>query len=118
MQFHSQCPATLGGAEPDVREEFSNSSRPPDGEIYRKIRLYQPSDEAGEDRWLARLTPGKTKCFSQLERRPELCAAFDRLLPITGLWAGMRLGTLHKLLALHCDEVSQPASRQLPSRRG
>ncbi|KAJ6090741.1 hypothetical protein N7499_003455 [Penicillium canescens] len=30
--------------------------------------------------------------------------AFDALLPIAGIWEGMRIGLLHKLVAMRCDE--------------
>ncbi len=38
----------------------------------------------------------------------ELTAAFDMLLDIPGLWGGMMISTLHKMMAMKCDEVSQP----------
>lgn len=37
----------------------------------------------------------------------DICAAFDTLLPIPGLWGGMSIGSLNRVLALKCDEVSQ-----------
>ena len=35
----------------------------------------------------------------------ELTAAFDNLLDIPGLWDGMRLSTMHKIIGMKCDEV-------------
>lgn len=40
-----------------------------------------------------------------------LCAAFDTLLAIPGLWNGMSLGSLNTVMALKCDEVSPTLSR-------
>jgi hypothetical protein len=34
-----------------------------------------------------------------------MTAAFDDLLDIPGLWGGMRITTLHKMMALDCDTV-------------
>ena len=36
----------------------------------------------------------------------DTCAAFDALLPIPGLWGGMSIGSLNRVFALRCDEVS------------
>lgn len=38
----------------------------------------------------------------------DICAAFDALLPIPGLWGSMSIGSLNRVLALKCDEVGQP----------
>ncbi len=61
-----------------------------------------------ENRWWARLTPHGEKNLKGLLYRRELTAAFDVLLDIPGLWMGMKVSTLHKMMAMKCDEVSKP----------
>lgn len=41
--------------------------------------------------------------------------AFDDLLPFTGLWPGLEIGTFHRLLSLWCPQVTFPVplSRRL-----
>lgn len=91
-------------------EEYSNEKTPTDGECYRKIRQYQSE---GNDRlrqkWLARLSKWKQNRMKQLgqDSNDLLRQGFDRLLVIQGLWYdGMRLGMLHRLIALGSIEVS------------
>lgn len=97
-------------------EEYSNEEKPTDGEIYRKIRQYHfQRNLSFERRWWTRLTPHRTKNLKQLFRHDELTAAFDALLDIPGLWDGMRISTLHKMMAIKCDEVSRP-SRDIAAR--
>jgi hypothetical protein len=90
-------------------DEYSNERKPNDGEIYRKVRQYQYEASAiFEDRWKSRLSENKKKRLQQLssDSNKYLRAAFDALLPIPGLWNGMRVGSLHRVIALNCDEVS------------
>lgn len=90
-------------------EEYSNEARPTDGEVYRKIRQYQfEKNVSFEKRWWTRLTPHCSKNLKQLLRHNEFTAAFDALLEIPGLWVGMRISTIHKMMAMKCDEVSNP----------
>ncbi|OGE47369.1 hypothetical protein PENARI_c047G03883 [Penicillium arizonense] len=109
-----------------LQESFPNDQRPSDGRIYRNIRYYQGSftdlrNETAESYWWALLEsePGSRK-GDYLRTLPEsLQMAFDALLPITGIWAGMSIGVLHKLKAMKCDEdilyldVGQCVMRQL-----
>ena len=44
--------------------------------------------------------------FHQAEPSYYVAAAFDALLVIPGLWGGFILTTLHKMIAMKCDEVS------------
>lgn len=89
-------------------EEYSNEAKPADGEIYRKIRQYHfEKNTSFEKRWWTRLTPHGAKNLKQLLRHDEFTAAFDPLLEIPGLWAGMRISTIHKMMAIKCDEVSR-----------
>jgi hypothetical protein len=39
------------------------------------------------------------------DREPELCSAFDALLPYIGLWSSVELGALHRILPMHCPLV-------------
>lgn len=89
-------------------EEYSNEEKPADGEIYRKIRQdHFQQNLSFEMRWWAHLTPHGRKNPKGLLRRQELTAAFDALLDIPGLWDGMMISTLHKVVAMKCDEVSK-----------
>ncbi|EED20933.1 conserved hypothetical protein [Talaromyces stipitatus ATCC 10500] len=86
-------------------DEYSNERQPSDGEIYRKIRQYQQEHNAPfQKRWWARLTEEKARRLRQLSDNAELCSSFDAILGIPGLWSGMSLGNLGKLMALNCDE--------------
>ncbi|CEL06328.1 hypothetical protein ASPCAL07434 [Aspergillus calidoustus] len=97
---------------PDLRialvDEYANEKAPTDGEVYRKIRQYQHESNAlFQNRWWSRLSPNKAKRLRQLtsQDNTHLCAAFDALLAIPGLWNGMSLGSLNTVMALKCDEV-------------
>ncbi|KAL5333673.1 hypothetical protein BJX70DRAFT_48849 [Aspergillus crustosus] len=101
----------LDDISPDLRttlvDEYANEKAPTDGEVYRKIRQYQHESNAlFQNRWLSRLSPNKAKRLRQLtsEDNTHLCAAFDTLLGIPGLWNGMSLGSLNTVMALKCDE--------------
>lgn len=77
--------------------------------MYRKIRQYQHESNAlFQNRWWSRLSPNKAKRLRRLTSPDNtyLCAAFDALLAIPGLWNGMSLGSLNTVMALKCDEVS------------
>jgi hypothetical protein len=54
---------------------------------------------------MSRLSENKVKRFRQLSSHCHVRAAFDALLGIPGLWNGMNIGSLHRVLALNCDEV-------------
>jgi hypothetical protein len=56
-------------------------------------------------RWWARLNGNRMQNLKMLLQHDELRAAFDALLDIPGLWYGMQLTTIHKMLALKFDEV-------------
>ena len=90
-------------------DEYANEKSPSDGEVYRKIRQYQHEHNAPfQKRWWSRLSDNKAKRLRQLMSpdNVDICASFDALLPIPGLWSGMAIGSLHRVLALKCDEVS------------
>ena len=50
------------------------------------------------------MTPHGQRCLKQLLRHDELTAAFDTLLEIPGLQGGMRISTLHTIMAIKCDD--------------
>ncbi|ELR03573.1 hypothetical protein GMDG_06231 [Pseudogymnoascus destructans 20631-21] len=86
-------------------EEHSNEQPPSDGEIYCKIRKYQQKrDRYSEMRWWARLSGHGTRCLEQVSRHPDFKAAFDDLLDIPGLWGGMRISTLNRMISMRCDD--------------
>ena len=91
-------------------EEYANQKKPTDGDIYRKVRQYEgEGNEAFRERWFVRLSPSNQDRLDQLDnkRNRRLRRAFDRLLPIPGLWPnGMRISMLHRLIATGCVEVS------------
>ncbi|KAG2026558.1 hypothetical protein GB937_001339 [Aspergillus fischeri] len=96
-----------------LREQFRNERQPPDGLIYYKLRLYegaldQPADRDAADKWWAILQNNpatkKHKYLRAFFRHGSFPQAFDALLPIRGLWAGMQIGVLHTLVSLRCDE--------------
>ena len=89
-----------------LAEEYLNEKPPSDGEIFRKIRqYYNDSDESNELKWWARLTETKRKDLKQLLKDARFANAFDSMLPWPGLWAPVKLGSLHRLLCLKCDEA-------------
>jgi hypothetical protein len=91
-------------------EEYSNEKKTHDGEIYRKIRGYQlERNPYFEKRWWAHLSgisDRRRQRLEQLFRHRDFTSAFDALLDIPGLWGGMRITTLHKMIAMRCDEAS------------
>ena len=100
-------------SNPELRatlvDEYSNEEKPSDGEIYCKIRQYEREGNiCFKRRWKARLSRHGQRSLRQLfdHGDGELTAAFDSLLDIPGLWAGMRISTLHKMIGMKCDEVS------------
>jgi hypothetical protein len=63
--------------------------------------------EMDERKWLARWSPGKQRDFKQLQNKMgSLSQAFDKLLPIIGLWSSLELGAMHRILGLRCSEVN------------
>ncbi|KAG9238306.1 hypothetical protein BJ875DRAFT_502178 [Amylocarpus encephaloides] len=61
-------------------------------------------DLYSEGRWWVRLSKHETRCLKDLFRHTKLKAAFDDLLGIPGLWGGMRISTLNKMISMRCDE--------------
>lgn len=87
-------------------EEFLNEGAPTDGEIFYKIRQYnKDNDKANELKWWARLTETKRKDLRQLLKYQRYVDIFDSMLQWPGLWTPIKLGCLHRLLGMRCDEV-------------
>jgi hypothetical protein len=91
-------------------DAFSSEKEPHDGHFYAKIRHYQCiGDDYLEDTWWARLASisiQKKKNLARLLRSQEYRSAFDCQIDMPGLRGGMKLGTIHKMLSMRCDEVS------------
>ncbi|KAH6675939.1 hypothetical protein B0J14DRAFT_375132 [Halenospora varia] len=86
-------------------EEYANEKPSTPGEIYCQIHKYRVErDLYSEGRWWVRLSKHETRCLKDLFRHTELKAAFDDLLGIPGLWGGMRISTLNKMISMRCDE--------------
>lgn len=98
-----------------LKERFPNDNRPPDGLIYERIRHYEGLPDGVSNRlaannwWAALETVPRSKKRKYLRlflKHPTLPPKLDSLLIITGLWEDMRIGLLHKVVAMRCDEVS------------
>lgn len=98
-----------------LQERYSNNRRPPDGLVYERIRRYEGYLEdqvnrfAANNWWVvleAMCGSKKAKYLRAFFKHPTLPQKLDQLLPIQGLWEGMRIGLLHKVLAMRCDQVS------------
>ncbi|KAF1349754.1 hypothetical protein BDV97DRAFT_376998 [Delphinella strobiligena] len=92
----------------EVRTEYLNSRSFCDGDIYRNLRHHQRKDDSARTgRWLARLSTSKRNDVKRLTTSPKkqsLRKALDDLLPFSGLWAPVQLGTLHRILTLQTEE--------------
>lgn len=100
-----------------LREQFSNDNRPPDGLIYQRIRYYEgyldaPANKIAANDWWAKLESvprsKKGKYLRAFFKHPTLPEKLDQLFAVPGIWEGMQIGLLHKIIAMRCDEVSVP----------
>ncbi|KAJ5626379.1 hypothetical protein N7510_002688 [Penicillium lagena] len=96
-----------------LNERFPNDNRPPDGLIYERINYYEghldgPLDRMAANNWWAVLErvagSKKGKYLRLFFKHPTLHQNLNSLLVIGGLWEDMRIGLLHKLNSMHCDE--------------
>ncbi|CAG8056016.1 unnamed protein product, partial [Penicillium salamii] len=96
-----------------LKERYPNDNRPPDGLIYERINLYEghlnaPRDPLAAKNWWAVLEAvagsKKGKYLRLFFKHATLHQKLNSLLVIPGLWEGMRIGLLHKVTAMHCDE--------------
>ena len=99
-----------------LRERYPNDKRPPDGLIYERINYYEgyldgPQDRLAANNWwviLQAVTGSKKGAYlRRFFNNAALHRKLNSLLVIPGLWEGMRIGLLHKVTAMHCDEVRQ-----------
>jgi hypothetical protein len=89
------------------------------GEIYRQIRLsHRNENRETEERWKALLSSSQLASLRKACEQDFLLEAFDWLLDIPGLWDGMRLSVVHKLIAMKCDEVSSLPSWRFITNEG
>jgi hypothetical protein len=61
--------------------------------------------KAQENLWMARLSGPKQDSLKRLLRRDGFTKGLEALLDLPGLWGGLELGNVRRLLALRCDEV-------------
>jgi hypothetical protein len=87
-------------------EQYSNTAKFSDAEIYQKIRLYQ-GNKYKEGRWRARLSPSKQINLKQFLKHGAFPAAFEALFAISGLCPGFRISMTQEAIAMRCDDVSQ-----------
>ena len=98
----------------ELREEYSNAKNSYDGDIFRRLRrAHLAGNTFAKARWLSKLSRTKIRDIDLLEKRAakdpqtrHLQCAFDHLLPFTGLWPALQIGTFHRLLSLRCPEAS------------
>ncbi|KAJ5974746.1 hypothetical protein N7481_008453 [Penicillium waksmanii] len=97
-----------------LRERFSNEHRPSDGLIYERINYYEgrldgPENQRAAESWWAALESvagsKKGQYLRLFFKNQFLTRQLNSLLAIPGLWDGMRIGNLHKVTAMHCDEA-------------
>lgn len=90
-----------------LREHDPNCAKFYDGDVLRQIRISTlRGDTARRDKWLARLSKSKQNSVKRLEALPEkFWDSLDALIPFAGLWPAFWIGTVPRLLNLHCPEV-------------
>ena len=99
----------------ELAEEYANSANFSDGEIYRKIHQYSSEqDKFAEKKWWARLTKKKSEFLYRFFKHKRFPAAFNALTDIPGIWDGLNIGVLDKMMALKCDEVSDEGVYERP----
>jgi hypothetical protein len=107
-------------------EEYCNEDRPCDGQVYRKIREYQylplKADAlvlpatclSFEMRWWSRFNENRQRRLHSLFAHRSVATVFDALAKIPALFdAGMKVTTMHTVLATRCYEVSQMLSQPI-----
>ncbi|ELR04813.1 hypothetical protein GMDG_07039 [Pseudogymnoascus destructans 20631-21] len=90
------------------KEHFDHQTSYSDGEIYLKIvEAITFGLDKNVQLWKARLSSGKVTSLESLLRHEEISGAFNELRDFPGLWKGLELGNIEKLLALRMDEASR-----------
>lgn len=95
-----------------IREEYLNALNFSNGDIFRHLRYCSLRNEPfGRVKWFSRLSKSKRRDLKQLKRFAEKDIKMERfknslndLIPYTGLWPALKLGTFHRLLPLRCPE--------------
>ncbi|OAQ60878.1 hypothetical protein VFPPC_01919 [Pochonia chlamydosporia 170] len=93
-----------------LTDGYDYQKAPDDGEYFVTIRQFQgkggEKNPFFENLWLGRLATNanKKRLFNQLSKHKEYGPAFDTLLAIPGLFGSFRLGTIHQLIGMKCDE--------------
>lgn len=103
-----------------LQEHFTNEKLPSDGLIYQRIRYYEgkldaPPNPLAANHWWSMLEvffrgrrSKKGQYLKSFFKHPTLPPKLDMLLVIPGIWDGLHIGLLHKVLAMKCDEVKLP----------
>ena len=103
------CPDLGADQRKFLEEEYAREQSASDGEIYYNLRHHQRQRNLGlEMRWRSRLQGRRAGNLQSLIGNQDLkdvVESFDALLDIPGLWDGMRLTSLHKMVAMKCDTV-------------
>ncbi len=86
--------------------QYSHGTNFSDGDIYRKVRQYhKENNDSAAERWIQQLSRCKQVGLKCLLENRGIVNAFDTLLNFPGLWIGLELGNIRRILAMHCDEV-------------
>ncbi|KFY97504.1 hypothetical protein V498_02025 [Pseudogymnoascus sp. VKM F-4517 (FW-2822)] len=85
-----------------------------DGEIYLKIVEAETFGlEKNIQLWQTRLSTCKQDGLERLLRNDGISGALNELRGFPGLWKGLELGNVTRLLALHCNEASRAFYRSV-----
>lgn len=88
-----------------------------DGEVYLKIIEAKTFKlEKNIQLWQKRLSACKQDGLERLLRHDRISGALNDLRGFPGLWKGLELGNVTKLLALHCDEASMAYYRSIEAK--
>ncbi|KAF2177371.1 hypothetical protein K469DRAFT_376153 [Zopfia rhizophila CBS 207.26] len=90
---------------PPPLEHYSSPKDAPSGEVFRMIRMCQLHQRPDEEQWWWRgISNTITKDVKQLLGKEVIMKEVDRSLHVPGFWLPVKLGALHRLLGLRCDE--------------
>ena len=91
-----------------ISESYGHENTFKDGHIVRMILKYHlMGPKQAEMRWRGRLTKTKLHNLNKLLKLDGFGAALSKLLNFPGIWSGLELGSLHRLLYLKCNEVGR-----------
>lgn len=95
----------------DLRLDNQNAGKLPTGEIFRNFRSYQlQGKDVLANKWFARFSRSMRKDVRTLTKlwNGRLLQAFDDTLLFPGLWPGLRIGALQRILPMGCFDVRHP----------